>query len=435
MRLGSSLLPIGLLLAAGLARAEDPPFPAAAPPPGGPGLPSLSVHGFVLGTASVRTTGLRPAGGEGGEFILGEERLRLDVSAATASGQAFLLAKGDLLHDAVGGTLDVDFREGYAGWTRGPLELRLGRQIVTWGVGDLVFINDVFPKDWESFFSGRPMEYLKLGIDGLLARVSSSVVSAELAAVPFFTEDRLPSRDRFFLFDPAAGVPRRHESEPDTRWSNVELALRLYRRIAGLDGSLYAYRGFWRTPGVRFDDFAQPSVAERIYPRLSVYGLSVQRGLLEGVLSLEAGYYDSTQDRSGDDPAIANSQERLLVGYQRELLPDFTAGVQVYGETMDDHRTYRRSLPPGSPRQDRLRWVVTTRLTQWLDYQAWRLTLFVAVSPSDEDYFLQPEVSYKVTDALTVSVGANVFGGREETTLFGQLEKNDNVFANVRYDF
>lgn len=29
----------------------------------------------------------------------------------------------------------------------------------------------------------------------------------------------------------------------------------------------------------------------------------------------------------------------------------------------------------------------------------------------------------------------NVFGGREETTFFGQLDRSDNVFATVRYDF
>jgi hypothetical protein len=44
--------------------------------------------------------------------------------------------------------------------------------IITWGVGDLLFINDVFPKDWESFFSGRPPEYLKLGVDGALVTYS-----------------------------------------------------------------------------------------------------------------------------------------------------------------------------------------------------------------------------------------------------------------------
>lgn len=397
--------------------------------------PTLELHGFLLGAVAIRTTGERPPQGDDSDFVLGEERVRLDLSGATGSGDAFFQAKGDLFHDAIDERFDVDIREAYAGCTRSVIDLRAGRQIVTWGVADLFYINDVFPKDWESFFSGRPMEYLKLGVDGVRAQVSSNVVNADFLTIPFFTPDTLPSPERFFTFDPTSGVPNQREEDPETSFSNVELALRVYRQVAGLDASLYAYRGFWRIPGVRLDDPVSPTTATRFFPKLSVYGASVQRGLVDGVLSLEAGYYDSRQDREGGDPTMPNSQWRFLAGYQRQLWEDFTAGVQAYGEVMDDYGAYRDSLPAGSPPQDRLRAVVSVRLTQMLDYQTWKLALFVAYSPTDADYFLQPEVSYKVTDDLSVSVGANVFGGRDETTFFGQLDRSDNVFANVRYDF
>jgi hypothetical protein len=38
-------------------------------------------------------------------------------------------------------------------------------------------------------------------------------------------------------------------------------------------------------------------------------------------------------------------------------------------------------------------------------------------------------------DGVWVSAGANVFGGRSQTSLFGQLDKNDNVYVTVRYEF
>ncbi len=46
-------------------------------------------------------------------------------------------------------------------------DVKVGRQILTWGTGDLVFINDLFPKDWVSFFIGRDVEYLKAPSDAL----------------------------------------------------------------------------------------------------------------------------------------------------------------------------------------------------------------------------------------------------------------------------
>jgi len=395
----------------------------------------LKIHGFLLGDGAVRTTGERPLKGEGGDFVLGEGRLRLDISGATGSGKGYLTVKGDVFYDAIAKEIDTDLREGYAGYSRGPLDLRVGRQIVTWGVGDLFFINDVFPKDWESFFSGRPMEYLKLGVDGVHIRYSGRSLNAELAAVPFFKPDNLPSSRRFFFFDPFAAVPNQREDEPAVSAANTEIALRVYRRLADFDVSAYVYRGHWRTPGVRLDDPVSPRTATRFYPQLSLYGASAQRGFFGGVLSLEAGYYDSRQDRSGDEPAIPNSQWRMLAGYQREMSQDFTAGVQVYGEIMSDYQGYRDSLPAGAPRQDRFRVVVSTRLTRLLKYQTWTLSLFAAFSPTDNDYFLQPEVSHRVTDNLSASLGANVFGGSSETTFFGQLTKSDNVFFRVRFDF
>ena len=376
----------------------------------------FQLHGFLLGAVSGRVTGERPP--EGGDFVLGEERLRLELKGAANEGKAFLTVKGDAFHDAVANEIHGDLREAYAGYATGPVDLRFGRQIVTWGVGDLFYVNDVFPKDWESFFSGRPMEYLKLGVDGFRAQFFSKILNADLMVIPFFTPDRFPSAERFFFFDPFSGIPNRVTTEPATRFSNVESAVRLYRRVAGADLSLYFCRGFWRAPGARSDDPLAPTTVTKFHPALFVYGLSLQRNLLGGVMSLEGGYYDSRDDNDGNDPTIPNSQWRFLAGYQRELWRDFTAGVQFYGEQIDQFRG-----------------VASVRLTQWLRYQTWKLSLFAAMSPTDVDYFLQPEISYRVIDNLGLTLGANVFGGRDGTTFFGQLEKNDNVYFNVRYDF
>ncbi len=414
-------------------------LPAAAQEPANPGdegrkLP-FEVHGFLLGDLSVRTSGERPPQGEGGAFVLGEERLRLDISGANSAGSLFLVTKGDLAHDAVVNSLKLDLREAYGGYTKEPVELRLGRQIVTWGVGDLFFINDVFPKDWNSFFSGRPMEYLKLGVDAAQLRYNSGIANVEFLAIPFYTPDTMPSGRRFFLFNPFPGVPYQTEVTPPSRLGNSELALRVYRRAGEFDISGYAYRGYWRSPSMRIDDPVVPTTVTRFYPELSVYGASAQRNLAQGVLSLEAGYYDSRQDRRGVNPTIPNSQWRFLAGYQRQPWQDFTVGIQAYSEVITQYSAYRASLPPGGPREDQVRGVLSARLTQLLRYQTWTLSVFGAFSPTDQDYFLQPEAAYKVTDWFSISAGANRFGGESRTTFFGQFAGSNNVFLNLRYDF
>ena len=66
-----------------------------------------------------------------------------------------------------------------------------------------------------------------------------------------------------------------------------------------------------------------------------------------GIGNIELGYYDSTDDRSGDDPLVRNSEYRFLVGYEREIARELTMGVQYYVEQMQDYRRYKRNLPPG----------------------------------------------------------------------------------------
>ena len=408
-------------------------------------LPSLSlgvsddwgaeVESFLFGTFTVRTNSDEPPGPEGDRFLLAEERLRLDLSAWNDSIGAEARVKFDGIHDEVTDDFDTDLREAYLDYSTSNLDLRFGRQIVTWGVGDLLFINDIFPKDWVSFFSGRPLEYLKLGVDGARVRFTGKVVSAEFMLIPFFTPDTPPTSARFFLYDPLASVTNRIETKPDVTYDNAELALRLYRRVGEFDVSAYLYKGFWRSPGMRPDDLVTPTQLTLFYPELHVYGASAQGNALGGVLSLEAGYYDSREDRDGVDPIIANSQSRLLVGYQRQLKQDLTLGVQYYTEIMMDYDQYTQSLPSGFTARRRYSDTLTLRLEQLLMHQTLRLSLFTFYSPAEDDYLIQPKASYQFSDEFSVTLGANLFGGKKQTTFLGQFDDNDNLYLSARFDF
>jgi hypothetical protein len=395
----------------------------------------LRIHGFLLGNFTGRTGDAHPLGKEGGRFLWADERLRLEVSGDTVRGTLSFMFKGDAYHDAVANKPGGVVREAHLDYSRRWLDLRLGRQIVTWGVGDLIFINDVFPKDWNAFFSGRPPEYLKVGVDAAKLHVASPALNAELLVIPFFEPDNLPEPERFFFFDPFADTRNRLLREPATTTGNAEFALRLYRRALGSDVSLYAYRGYWRQPSFRPDQLPLPTQLRGFYPQLATYGLSAQTNIGAALLGLEAGYYDSQDDRPGTDPTIPNSQFRFLVGYQRELASEFTLGVQYYTEIQKNYAAYKANLPPEFPLQDRVRHLLTLRLTRFLKYQTWKLSLFTFYSPSDHDLLLIPEVWHAITDRLSLTAGANVFEGRRPTTFLGQFDRNDNVYVGLRFDF
>ncbi|MFA6445325.1 MAG: hypothetical protein WCV99_23555, partial [Sterolibacterium sp.] len=170
------------------------------------------------------------------------------------------------------------------------------------------------------------------------------------------------------------------------------------------------------------------------YPQLSVYGTSVSGHAGEGVLSLEAAYYDSRQDRSGSDFAVPNSQTRLLTSYQIQPVEDLSLSFQYYAERMHDYEAYRAALPAGFPVDKRWSQTVTTRLTQFFLHQTLRLSVYASYNAGNGDHFVNPELRYSFTDRIWGAVGANLFGGKPWGQ-FGQLSRDDNVYLQMRYEF
>ena len=385
----------------------------------------VTLSGFLQQNTAFNTVAANP---DRRQYKWLEERAQITLDAT--GGAWRLLAKGDFAYDHLGRQEQSELREGYLDYTAGNWDMRIGRQVITWGLGDLVFVNDVFPKDHEALFAGRPLEYLKRGVDAVKLGAYPEFASFELVLAPKFRESRIPDASRFWLYDPMPAVTNRETVKP----GQGDAGLRIYRDIAGYDAALYLYRGFQRTPSMRPDSTTAPTKITFFYPKLSVYGASLSGRAGVGVVSLEAAYYDSRQDGSGSDPTIPNSQTRLLVGYQIQPVEDLSLGFQYYAELMHDYAAYLAAQPAGFPIDERWNHTLTFRATRMLMHQTLRLSLYASYSTSNGDYFFNPELRYSFTDRIWGAVGANVFGGKPWGQ-FGQLSRDDNLYLQVRYVF
>lgn len=374
---------------------------------------------------------------------IGETRLQLRYDQS--GDRLALKLVTDFVYDPVADDYPVDLEEGF-GWLdlrqanllfspASFVDLKLGRQINTWGTGDQLFINDLFPKDWNSFFIGRDDEYLKAPSDALKASFFSDLANLDIVYVPRFDADRAIDGRRISYWNPGLGrmtgrdVPMVADV-PDKWFEDDEWALRLFRNVGSYEMALYGYDGFWKSPGG-----SDPETGRAVYPRLQVLGASSRGPAAGGIFSAEIGWYRSADDISGDNPYIRNSEIRGLVGFEREIATDLTGGFQYYVEHMLDYDEYTASLPPEASAADELRQVATVRLTKLMMNQNLKLSIFLFYSPTDDDAYLRPNANYKVDDYWTVEVGGNVFLGRRDDTFFGQFEDANNIYASVRYGF
>ncbi|OFV84121.1 MAG: hypothetical protein A2W26_11770, partial [Acidobacteria bacterium RBG_16_64_8] len=378
--------------------------------------------GFAQVNYAARVTGMPCGPGGPCDFLLGDERLQLKAEGVSDQGGSGFAAKVDLFQDAVQGRTGIEVREVYVDLSGKYAALRVGRQIVTWGVGDLLFANDIFPKDWVALFTGRPMEYLKLGSDALKVDLHPGGIDAEIVVMPLFQPDRYPTPDRLLLPDLfLPGLPRLEERK-DRSLDNVEWAGKLSRYVSDWGLSLYGARTFHRSPAMAPSDSAAPSVVYLFYPRLNTYGASATGSFLGGVAGLEGAYLDSEKDRPGTNPAIENSMVKTLAAYSSPLWRDATLGLQGYLEWLLDYDAYRATLPAGTPPHDERRWLATLRFTQLLRNQTLTMSLFAFWGITDQDGYLIPSIRYAATDNVWLEAGGNIFVGRDAHTVFGALD-------------
>jgi len=202
----------------------------------GPAAGDIELRGFVesgygvrMGDVGAPAHGLRfppgytpPVWARTPDFTLRETRLQLRGNTYSDIGEAVF--RVDLINDQVrGGGVVTEIREAHLKFNTfaDHLEVRAGRQPTTWGTGDLLFINDLFPKDWRSFYAGRDDQYLKSPSDALRLGVFGLPLGVDLVYTPQFAPDLIPQGTRF-VFSVPAPLPL---DQPDHELNDVKKQL------------------------------------------------------------------------------------------------------------------------------------------------------------------------------------------------------------------
>ena len=330
-------------------------------------------------------------------------------------------------------------RELYIAFT--PLsfaDVKIGEQILTWGTGDYIFINDQFPKDYTSFIIGRDDEYLKLPSYAGRLTLSSKLASLDLVAIPAFTPNNVPNGNRISFFDPlfdriVGTQSNRYFVEPPMKIDNTEVEARLYRTINSYQWDTNYNHGYYKSPV----GYKNQQTGLLYYPELDTYGASIQGPvpIAGGIANFETGLLDSKEDDYAKNRLVQDSTAQYLVGYKRGFKNDFEVGLQYYIIQMLHYTAYKNNLLAGDIQNDKVYQQYTLRLTKLFANQTVNTTLFVFYSPVDNDVYLRPSLSWKATDAWNLVVGGNIFLGNQDNAAWGQYKGDSNIYCRLRYSY
>ncbi len=397
------------------------------------------LHGYIELAAGGRT-GNDPAMVDD-DLTLAELRGRIE--AETYRGDVRFSGKLDLYlegADGVDSGLQLNLREALMDMSLSDsVDMRAGHQVLTWGTGDLVFLNDLFAKDWQSFFSGRDDEYLKAPSTSLKFSFYGDGANLDFVWTPVFAHDQFIEGERFSYFSPMSGsqvaapTGKLSPEYPDESFSNGEFAARLHGSAqlfgsSSTEWALYAYRGFWKQPN------ALNSNGQAYFSPMNSLGASLRTNVANGIGHAEFAWYNG-EDDSGADPMLPNNQLRFLLGYEQELLPKLTMAVQYYLEHIQDYEALVANDGDSPYRPDENRELWTLRLTYSAMQENLIMSWFSFYSPTDQDYYHRPSVKYRFNDELSLTVGGNLFGGKQEHSFLGQFENASNMYARVRWSY
>lgn len=333
----------------------------------------------------------------------------------------------------------IDPREVTLDISAGKFDIKLGRQQIVWEVTDKLMILDmVNPLDLREFITPDAED---LRIPLWMANVEyffTPDFSLQTLIIPDMTVTETAhagSEFAFYIPSPPAGfaLVMNEDEEPDATFENMKYGARLKGLIKGWDVTLnYLYT--WDNLAAQkkqIDPAARTITVSPEHERMTMFGGSVVNVLKGTVVRLEAaaklGKYFRVTDAAVPDMVVKKDLLDYALAFERDIF-SITWLLQAQQQVILD---YDDAISP----EEEVSSLITLRAAKYIDTEE---TIQVEISNvyriNDEDYWIAPNVEYKVTDSWRLKGGFDIFGGDEATT-FGQFDKKDRIYVEARYSF
>lgn len=357
-------------------------------------------------------------------------RTRLRIEMRADYGEASLyssmnLAYNSLIKEQSGAFL----REAYFDYAGNFLEVKAGRQIITWGVADGLRVTDLIsPMDYTEFMA-NDYDDIRVPVNAIDLKIPGERVSAEFVFVPVPEFFVMPSgEDNPWTMKTPEGTHMDLSGTPEKRLKNSEYGARLRFFLENLDFSLTAMHTYNKSPVTvaGFDPQTQFVLIKGVYKPMEVFGGDVSIPVGEFVIRGEFAEYIK------EPIALANSSDYFTYYTSNYLLGiDWYAGnnwtfmVQYMHKVVSDYRS-DLSVEENSS-------MVTARISKELLNNTLKLSIYGILDIDNLGYYIRPAADYLLSDQITLSLGGDCLGGKRGT--FKTYKKNTQIWVKGKYFF
>lgn len=377
-------------------------------------------------------------------------RLRLRVDYAPSDESTFVFSTDSKYWDR---SVTHDFYEIYWDHTFNYMDLRLGRQIVTWGRCDEIIPLDVVnPQDLRRFFLPlREERKLPVWMAHSNLYLGDAVTFSALW-VPFFEANKIADHDPRWDIRPAqpdsitiqgvtipleGGVNtsiKEPDDDSDDSLRNGQFGFKLTTQTDKSIFDLVYYYG-WDQMGSldKRISFSQNGVVLNIrkkHFRDSMAGVSFSTLLGDFVLRGEAAYhwekYFDIIDIDDEDALAPKDFLDSCLGLEYRRGDQWYINFLVqYKKIMDFDSTLV---------QRKSETILFGIIDKFWARKTFQIRLLYYYNLDDGDSRFNPQLSYELADGLRATLGAEIITGEADTD-WGQFEDNDLIYLKFKYSF
>lgn len=328
------------------------------------------------------------------------------------------------------------FRETYIDYGAGDVDLRIGRQHIIWGEVIGLFVADVVSA--KDLRESLVMDFDLLRIPQWAARAEwfKNDVHVEAIWIPFPTVNRIGRPGSEFFPYPPPPPPNtayvvNNEVKPHEDGSQQNYGVRASILRRGWDVAAFAYRSVDANPSFFREEVQGPVPALVYTPRhekITQYGSTVSKDFDDFLFKAEAVYtvgqdFSTTNLADGDGVTAQNYFDYILS--VEVPVDDNRFNAQFFQRIYKHHDAdiYPRRVESGAT----LFW--SGKLGR-----SWEPQILAIHSLNHDDWLLRPKLVWNFAKNWRAVTGVDIFGGHP-TGLFGQYDRSDRVYAEVRKSF
>jgi hypothetical protein len=357
---------------------------------------------------------------------------------------------------------DFQLKEAYAGYRNDKLDIFLGNQIVTWGRTDGYNpTNNITPVDY--FFLTADPDDQKLSNFMLRTRYRfTPEIDVDAIAIPFY----VPSVYRYDLFDLSGNgqdVTFTSPTLPEKSFKNSSIAARFNVELSRIGFSVSYFRGF--DPFLGFDvkqiewSGEQLSIMNSATPYLkNTFGTDFAIPAGTWIFRGEMAYnhttgYDTVLYKPAPSLAYVAGIEHSFGGitailqYVGKYVTDFTElSEPVLGDPSDplaianytsamirfESAQFNRKI---FNQQEKTNHALSLTLSKSFAYDTWNAELTGYYNITSEEYMVRPKITWKVTDALSLSAGGTYINGPENSIFWYAGPILNGAFLELKANF